>query len=370
MNAQNPQSTLPGDSFKEQWKAQSVPMVLPYAAHAAPMQLLFHTGASFPAEYRGDALVTMRGSWNRGTVRAGGLAEGKPTTLKPFVSGFVSADGKAHFARPMSLAQIADGALLMADDANGVVYRFAYVAPSERGGAKIDKKRLIGQRWGKHFLIELCGFSVRIHFLMFGRYCINERKDGEPRLSLAFSRGRELNFYGCAVRYIEGALDDEYDWRTDVMSDTWDAAAARRKLRRKPNELICDALLDQSMFAGVGNIIKNEVLFRVGVHPQSKVGALPAETLRALVDQARQYSFEFLEWKKAFVLRQHWLVHNKGICPRCNGRLTRKYLGTRDRRTFFCERCQKRFRSSKAASRKRARGPARRAGLKKSGRPS
>ena len=121
--------------------------------------------------------------------------------------------------------------------------------------------------WGKHFLIEFGGFSVRIHFLMFGRWCINERKDIEPRLSLAFSRKRELNFYNCAVRYIEGDLDDEYDWRTDVMSDAWDAAAARRKLRRMPDELICDALLDQNVFAGVGNIIKNEVLFRVGVHP-------------------------------------------------------------------------------------------------------
>ena len=229
------------------------------------------------------------------------------------------------------------------------------------GNAKIDKARLIGQRiialrtWGKHFLIELSGFSIRIHFLMFGRYCINERKDSEPRLSLAFSRGRELNFYTCAVRYIEGSLDDEYDWRSDVMSDAWDAAAARRKLRCMPNELICDALLDQNVFAGVGNIIKNEVLFRVGVHPLSRVGALPAATLRALVEQARQYSFEFLEWKKAFVLRQHWLVHNKGICPRCNGPLQRAYLGTRERRTFFCERCQKRFRGTKAAPRRRAR---------------
>jgi endonuclease VIII len=225
------------------------------------------------------------------------------------------------------------------------------------GNAKIDKERLPGQRivalrtWGKHFLIEFRGFSVRIHFLMFGRWCINERKDIEPRLSLAFSRKRELNFYNCAIRYIEGDLDDEYDWRTDVMSDAWDPAAARRKLRRRPNELICDALLDQHVFSGVGNIIKNEVLFRVRVHPKSKVGAIPRETLRALVEQARQYSFDFLEWKKAFVLRQHWLVHNKGICPRCNRRLTRAYLGTRDRRTFFCEHCQKRFRASKAASR-------------------
>src|SRR5262249_50113324 len=104
------------------------------------------------------------------------------------------------------------------------------------GNSKIDKTRLVGQRvlalrtWGKHFLIEMRGFSIRIHFLMFGSYCIDERKDKEPRLSLGFDRGRELNFYTCAVRYIERDLDEEYDWRGDVLSDAWDPARARRKL--------------------------------------------------------------------------------------------------------------------------------------------
>jgi endonuclease-8 len=135
------------------------------------------------------------------------------------------------------------------------------------------------------------------------------------------------------------------------MSDAWDPAVARRKLRRMPNILVCDALLDQDVFAGVGNIIKNEVLFRIRVHPLCRVGALPAEKLRALVEQARRYSFEFLEWKKAFVLRQHWMVHNKGICPRCNVPLSRAYLGTTDRRTFYCGRCQVRHRSTKAVRR-------------------
>src|SRR5689334_5725880 len=182
------------------------------------------------------------------------------------------------------------------------------------GNSKIDKSRLVGQRvialrtWGKHFLIELRGFSIRIHFLMWGSYCINSRKDRAPRLSLAFTRGRELNFYSCAVRYIDRSLDEEYDWRADVLSDVWDPAAARRKLRAMPDILVCDALLDQNVFAGVGNIIKNEVLFRIRVHPLSKVGALSARKRRELVGQARQYSFDFLEWKKAFVLRKHWLV--------------------------------------------------------------
>jgi len=216
------------------------------------------------------------------------------------------------------------------------------------GNAKIDMSRLAGQKvtdlrsWGKHFLVELPQVAVRVHFLMFGSYSIDARKDREPRLQLAFRNG-EINFYSCAVKLLEGALDDTYDWTADVMSDTWDARAACRKLRGMPRAFVCDALLDQEVFSGVGNIIKNEVLFRVRVHPLSTVGALPAAKLRAVVREARRYSFEFLEWKRAFVLRKHWLVHNKGICPNCEGKLTRAWLGKTDRRSFFCERCQKRY---------------------------
>lgn len=217
------------------------------------------------------------------------------------------------------------------------------------GNSKIDKDRLIGQRilalrtWGKHFLIEMRGFSIRIHLLMFGSYCIDERKDKEPRLSLVFPRGRELNFYTCAVRYIERDLDEEYDWRGDVLSDAWDPKLARRKLKAMPNTLVCDALLDQNVFAGVGNIIKNEVLFRIRVHPLSKVGQIPPRKLTELIEQARQYSFDFLKWKKAFVLRKHWLAHTKRVCPRCEIPLTKAHLGITDRRTFYCERCQVRY---------------------------
>lgn len=217
------------------------------------------------------------------------------------------------------------------------------------GNTKIEKERLLGQRiknirsWGKQFLIELDGFSLRIHFLMFGTYRINERKDATPRLSIQCSSGDELNFYTCSIKFIDGDLNDFYDWRVDVLSDQWDEKYVRKLLRAQPDKLVCDALLDQTIFSGVGNIIKNEVLFRIKIHPLSEVGLLPAAKLRSMVEQARQYSFEFLEWKKAFVLKQHWLAHNKKICPRCDIPFTRAHLGKTHRRSFYCENCQKRY---------------------------
>ena len=217
------------------------------------------------------------------------------------------------------------------------------------GNSKVDKTRLVGQRvvalrsFGKQFLIETPVVTVRIHLLMFGSYRIDDRReDREPRLHLQFARG-ELNFYSCSVRYLDAPADELYDWRGDVMSACWDPRLALRRLRAQPQALVCDALLDQAIFAGVGNIIKNEVLFRIRVHPLSTVGALPARKLRELVAEARQYSYDFYEWKKRFVLRRHWLAHNKSTCPRDGVKFTRAYLGVRQRRSFFCEICQRRY---------------------------
>ena len=234
--------------------------------------------------------------------------------------------------------------VILKDEARGLVGR--RIAAVE-GNTKIAKERLVGERvvalrsWGKHFLVEFSGFTLKVHFLLFGSYRIDERKENaNPRLSLGFANG-ELNLYACQVQYLEGPLEDIYDWRTDVMAPDWDPALARRKLRAMPDALVCDALLDQQVFAGVGNIIKNEVLFRIRVSPLSTVGALPPRKLAELVREARTYSFQFLEWKKAFVLRKHWLAHTRRTCPRCNIPFHKGHLGLTQRRSFWCENCQR-----------------------------
>ncbi|MEI4516139.1 MULTISPECIES: DNA-formamidopyrimidine glycosylase family protein [Stenotrophomonas] len=216
------------------------------------------------------------------------------------------------------------------------------------GNSSLDLTRMEGRRvialrsWGKHFLIEFSGFSLRVHMLMFGSYRIDERKPSPPRVSLQFDHG-ELNIYASSLKYIEGKLDETYDWRTDVMNDAWDPRLARRRLKQQPDTLICDALLDQELFAGVGNIIKNEVLFRQRVHPESTVGALPPRVLGRVIADARAYSFLFLEWKRAFELKKHWQIHTKRTCPTCGGPVSKTYPGKSRRRTFFCPNCQIRY---------------------------
>jgi endonuclease-8 len=124
------------------------------------------------------------------------------------------------------------------------------------------------------------------------------------------------------------------------MAEEWDPKKALKKIRSHSDSLICDILLDQQIFSGVGNIIKNEVLYRVGIQPQSKIHAIPLSKLKLIITEARQYSFDFLEWKKAFTLKKHWLVNTRKICP-LGHPLKKEYLGKTKRRTFYCLICQK-----------------------------
>lgn len=202
-----------------------------------------------------------------------------------------------------------------------------------------NKKILDFKSWGKHFLICFSGFTVRIHFLMFGSYLINDSKDRPVRLALRFKKGF-INFYTCSIKMIEDDPDNVYDWSADVMNDGWNGRKAKAKLKGLPDMLVCDALLNQEIFAGVGNIIKNEVLFRIHVHPESLIGKIPEAGIKKMIREARMYSFDFLKWKRVYELKKHYLIYNKKVCPRCDIAVIRKHTGRYKRRSFFCSNCQ------------------------------
>ena len=222
-----------------------------------------------------------------------------------------------------------------------------------RGNSKINMDRLRGRRifdmrtWGKQFFIVLKNYSIRIHFLMFGSYSVNEqtKPDKSLRLHLQFKKG-DIYFYTCAIREIEDDLEVLYDWEADVISELWDPRKARKKLKTLDNTMVCDALLDQNIFSGVGNIIKNEVLYRIRLHPETLVENIPPRKLTELINESRNYSFDFLRWKRDYVLRKNWLAHTKKTCKRCNVKLIKKHCGKTQRRTFFCELCQVKYDSS------------------------
>lgn len=216
------------------------------------------------------------------------------------------------------------------------------------GNAQFDKEPLIGRTlieirtFGKQTYLVFGEYAVRIHLLMFGSYSVDEqtKPDKSLRLSLHFHT-ESMYFYTCSVKLVDKNFLESIDWEADVMSEAWSPEKAEQKLKARPEMMVCDALMNQDIFSGVGNIIKNEVLFRIGVQPESLVGKLPAKKRKELIKEARNYSFDFLEWKKAFVLKKHWLVHTKTTCPECGQKLVKKQTGLGKRRSFYCEKDQK-----------------------------
>jgi endonuclease VIII len=210
-----------------------------------------------------------------------------------------------------------------------------------RGGAEqfTGKTLRWAKTWGKHLLLKIGDVTIRTHFLLWGSYTIDRTKDRSATLTLRFENG-DLHFYSSSIKVIEEPLDDLYDWRVDVMSRKWNAAYVRKLVRACPNEFVTDVLLDQNIFAGVGNIIKNEVLFRLKLHPLTRIKDLSRKQIIDLVEDAHVYSHLFYRWKKRFVLKKHYRIYHKGTCPECDTKITTGKLGNRERYTYFCETCQ------------------------------
>lgn len=142
MDQFNPQDNPPPGSSLETWAEMSEEPKLGHTAHAAPMQMVFYDGAMFP-EWRGDAIVAMRGSWNRRppsgyeVVRID-FERGQPVGIEPLLTGFLAEGegGWTYSGRPVGVAVGRDGAIFVSDDSEGVIYRIASDAPQDSAAAE------------------------------------------------------------------------------------------------------------------------------------------------------------------------------------------------------------------------------------------
>ncbi|WP_439519271.1 PQQ-dependent sugar dehydrogenase [Hydrogenophaga sp.] len=143
----------PPGSTKADFCPTTQPPALAYIAHAAPIGFTFYSGQQFPAEFRNDAFVAFRGSWNRAQPSGYRVARvrfdggGRPVGVEDFATGWLlntppdplnqagvqasaseqqQARRPAQFGRLAGLAIAADGSLLVAEDQNGVIYRISY----------------------------------------------------------------------------------------------------------------------------------------------------------------------------------------------------------------------------------------------------
>ncbi len=226
---------------------------------------------------------------------------------------------------------------------------------SVSGNTKIEKERILGKEvksifsWGKHLIIQFDEFALRTHFLLFGAFEAelnhstltgDYKRAYTPRLQLDFENGN-IKLFSCSVKFLETRnAKASYDFTIDIMSPKWSPDKAFDSISSKPDALIADVLLDQEIFAGVGNIIKNEVLWRVRIHPETKVKEIPPSQLKELIAETKKFSLLFYKWRKVFQLRKHLDIYQKSICPRCGAKVKREKTGKRNRISHFCPVCQ------------------------------
>lgn len=120
----------------EEYKTQTPPagIVFPQVemvAHAADLGMIFYNGRSFPAKYQGAIFSVQHGSWNR-TVPVGARVmvtylkkDGSAAKTEPFAEGWLDENGE-YLGRPVDVAMLHDGSLLVSDDLAGALYRIWY----------------------------------------------------------------------------------------------------------------------------------------------------------------------------------------------------------------------------------------------------
>jgi endonuclease-8 len=145
---------------------------------------------------------------------------------------------------------------------------------------------------------------------------------------------------------------------TDLLSETFDADAAARRLPAHGDEELADVLLHQEVLAGVGNVFKSEVCFVTGLNPFCKVAALTAEQVDGVIATARRLlAANVLEdsgdaivtygGRKRRTTHESdpsaglWVYGRKGEpCRRCGEPIRRRLQGPDARVTFWCPCCQ------------------------------
>ncbi len=213
----------------------------------------------------------------------------------------------------------------------------------ELAGATLER----AEARGKHLLLHFSGERViHSHLGMNGRWFV--RTDGRlprgrPWLVLAAGRGVASQGGGKLLRLVSAsrARNDPalLQLGPDPLRPEFDPGeAAARVLAYEPSAAIGEALNDQSLIAGIGNVIRIEACFLPRISPWRKVGDLSEEEARGIVDATKWV----METSLARGSRPKQIYgRSRGPCPRCGGPIRTHGQGDDNRVTYWCEDCQR-----------------------------
>ena len=204
------------------------------------------------------------------------------------------------------------------------------------------KKLLEICTWGKHLLFVFNNGTVRVHLMLFGEVIVNERKKVNRSFFLEFAKG-EINGYVVKAEKLKGTPQKVYDWRTDILHKDFDAAYIKTLLKNEADKPIDDVLMDQKIFTGVGNKIRNEALYRAGIHPLSITGKIPAAKITKLIKEVVAYANLFYKQLETKGVNDSFSVYKQEFAAD-GSQITMQILPSTKRKIYFSEHKQQLFR--------------------------
>ncbi|MES2880894.1 MAG: hypothetical protein V4676_02005 [Bacteroidota bacterium] len=202
--------------------------------------------------------------------------------------------------------------------------------------AWINGKKLLDiKTWGKHLLFVFANGTVRVHLMLFGDVVINERKKVNRSFFLEFAKG-EINGYVVKAEKLKGTPEEVYDWRTDILHKDFNAALIKNLLKGQAAKTIDDVLMDQQIFSGVGNKIRNEALYRASIHPLSITGKIPAAKITKLIQEVVKYAKLFYQELETTGVNKNFAVYQQEFA-KDGSEVTMKVLPKSKRKIFFSE---------------------------------
>jgi len=216
------------------------------------------------------------------------------------------------------------------------------------GVERLDGRRLDRvEARGKHLLLHFGELTLHSHLGMSGSWQVGRR--GERRrkpasaawLTLSGDELEAVQFGGPTLRVLSSARlrRDPVLARLgpDVLAPDFNLAAATGGLRASPDRELGEALLDQRLIAGIGNIFKSEACFAAQTDPWRQIAELSDGELRAVLDSARRLMQEAVA-----AGRPNPAVYGRAgrPCPVCATPIAARGQGDANRRTYWCPRCQ------------------------------
>jgi endonuclease-8 len=227
----------------------------------------------------------------------------------------------------------------------------AATAPNPRGRAagieRLDGRRLERvESHGKNLLLHFGDLVLHSHMGMNGSWHVHPRGAPwrKPRRSawaaLAGESQEAVQFGGPTLRLIPaGRLPRDPQLTRlgpDILASEPDLDAMLRALRADPGRALGDALLDQAVVAGIGNIFKSEACFAARLDPWRPIADLDDDALRAVLEAAREQMLQAVAGGR----HTYAVYRGRRPCPVCGGRIASRGQGDANRTTYWCPNCQ------------------------------